>query len=176
MLQYLNMGEINKQDLVEKIVNLDAKLLKQGYDAEGKLYLLNNTNNNGELINAVLINELIYSLPTRTLKFDMNHYMVNKVNYEGIEVDSEMESILADINKVTQGKLTMSQAELEKLYDMSIAITKDENLTMCALRSCLNNSWRLKTQDTNYDTIEDIVNHMSSVHKTLHDTDWEGVL
>ena len=47
MLQYLNIGEINKQDLIEKVVNLDAKLLKQGYDAEGKLYLLNNTNNNG---------------------------------------------------------------------------------------------------------------------------------
>ena len=85
-------------------------------------------------------------------------------------------SILADINEVTQGKLTMSQAELEKLYDISIAITKDENLTMCVLRGCLNNSWVLRTQDTNYSTTEDIVKHMSSVHKTLRDTDWEGVL
>ena len=176
MLQYLNLGEFNKQDLIEKIVNLDANLLKQGYDVEGKLYLINNTNNNGELVNAVLLNELIYSLPTRTLKFNMNHYMLNKANYEGIEVDDEMESILADINEVTQGKLTMSQAELEKLYDISIAITKDENLTMCVLRGCLNNSWVLRTQDTNYSTTEDIVKHMSSVHKTLRDTDWEGVL
>ena len=176
MLQYLNLGEFNKQDLIEKIVNLDANLLKQGYDVEGKLYLINNTNNNGELFNAVLLNELIYSLPTRTLKFNMNHYMLNKANYEGIEVDDEMESILADINEVTQGKLTMSQAELEKLYDISIAITKDENLTMCVLRGCLNNSWVLRTQDTNYSTTEDIVKHMSSVHKTLRDTDWEGVL
>ena len=176
MLQYLNLGELNKQDLIEKIANLYANLLKQGYDAEGKLYLINNTNNNGELFNAVLLNELIYSLPTRTLKFNMNHYMLNKANYEGIEVDDEMESILADINEVTQGKLTMSQAELEKLYDISIAITKDENLTMCVLRGCLNNSWVLRTQDTNYSTTEDIVKHMSSVHKTLRDTDWEGVL
>lgn len=176
MLQYLNIGEINKQDLVEKIANLDAKLLKQGYDAEGKLYLLNNTNNNGELINAILLNELIYNLPTRTLKFDMNHYMVNKANYEGIEVDDEMESILADINEVIQNKLTINQAELEKLYDISIAITKDENLTMGALRSCLNNSWRLKTQNVRYDSLEDIVRHMSNVYKTLHDTDWKGVI
>lgn len=176
MLQYLNIGEINKQDLVEKIANLDAKLLKQGYDAEGKLYLLNNANNNGELINAILLNELIYNLPTRTLKFDMNHYMVNKANYEGIEVDDEIESILADINEVIQNKLTINQAELEKLYDISIAITKDENLTMCALRSCLNNSWRLKTQEVHYNSLEDIVNHMSNIYKTLHDTDWKGVI
>lgn len=176
MEKYLNINIYDEVAITKAIVNLDLELIKQGFTVEGKLYALNLINNNPEIVNEILINELIYSLPSSTLKFSSTEYRLYKNTYIGMNLTDLMKDSLNLINNTITGKLTIPLHILEELYDKSIEITKNESLTIYALRCCLNGSWvNIMNNPTKYDTLNKIILELSTQFKLLNSQCWKGV-
>lgn len=175
MEKYLNINISDTITISKAILNLDLELTKQGYNIDSKLYALNLSNSNTEIVNEILLSELIYSLSS-SFKFNPSEYRLHKNAYTEMKLTKNMMDSLDIINNEINGKLNIPLHTLEEIYDKSISITKDESLTIYILRCCLNGSWvNIMNNPSKHLTLNEIIIELSVQFKLLNKEIWKGV-